>query len=522
MAECDCPLGRGDIFCKHIVATGLSWIEERSKGPSGDPTSRPPDISSDDINTWLLEQKRDDLVSIIISHAEEDDQFYDDLKMRAASGKGEINTTALRVVIRNAITIDDFVHYREAYAYSRGAERVVEQLRSLIEAGHSAQVLELIEYALVLSEEALHQIDDSDGYMSMIFQDLYELHKAACRAAQPDPRKLARKLFEWELNSDWDFFSGSYESYGKILGKTGQATFRELAEKAWSTLPRIAPGEDSAERYGRRGILTEMMQSFAEQDGDLDRLIDIMSHDLSSPSDFLAIAERCRKSRKYALAREWAEKALRAFPEHTPIRLRQFLAEEYMRAKRGDEAIELIWQNFIENPGLNNYEELLKYGRKEQQMASWREKALEWIRDDLKRSKAKSAGSRSRFSLARVNHSLLVEIFLWEKKQDQAWREAQTGGCSEVLWLRLAKLREKDHLADAVPIYQRQAEQEIDRKNNQAYQSAVRMIGHIRKLMIDMGNQDGFMRYLTDLKARHKKKRNFIGYLAMNEWGNSL
>ncbi len=171
-------------------------------------------MSSEDINTWLLEQKRDDLVSIIISHAEEDDQFYDDLKMRAASGKGEINTTALRVVIRNAIAVDNFVHYREAYVYSRGAARVVDQLRSLLQEGHSAQALELTEYALVLSEEALHQIDDSDGYMGGIVQNLHELHMGACREARPDPRKLARKLFEWEFSfprSAWErtFFTNS-------------------------------------------------------------------------------------------------------------------------------------------------------------------------------------------------------------------------------------------------------------------------------------------------------------------------
>lgn len=102
---------------------------------------------------------------------------------------------------------------------------------------------------------------------------------------------------------------------------------------------------------------------------------------------------------------------------------------------------------------------------------------------------------------------------------EQAWQEAQTGGGSDVLWLRLAKLRQSDHPADVVPIYQRLAEQEIDRKNNKAYHTAVGMIGHIRKLMIDMGDKDGFRRYLTNLKALHKRKRNFIGYLAKNKWG---
>jgi hypothetical protein len=36
-----------------------------------------------------------------------------------------------------------------------------------------------------------------------------------------------------------------------------------------------------------------------------------------------------------------------------------------------------------------------------------------------------------------------VRVLLWEGEDEAAWHEAQTGGCSDDLWLRLADRRAK-------------------------------------------------------------------------------
>jgi hypothetical protein len=51
----------------------------------------------------------------------------------------------------------------------------------------------------------------------------------------------------------------------------------------------------------------------------------------------------------------------------------------------------------------------------------------------------------------------------YENDPEAAWREAQTGGCSDSLWLRLAAAREKEHPEDAGPIYLKQAEAAVAR-----------------------------------------------------------
>ena len=525
LATCDCPLGQGDVFCKHVVATGLAWIDNQTgqtslpdHGTDKKASPTQPDITSSDIDAWLQQQSSEDLVGIILEHTDEDDEFYDSLKMRVATGAETVNTIALRAVIRHTIDIDGFVPYREAYSYSRGVDRIVRQLRELLNSGEHTPALTLTEYAIELVERQLEQIDDSDGSMGMVIEDLMNLHLDACRAAEPGPRSLAEKLFDNEVNDPWGFWNDSCERYADILGEEGKKTFRRLAEEAWEELPRLKPEEKDPNRYGRRWTLTKMVKDFAEKDNDFERVVEVMSKDLSESHDFLAIAERCREARKYTLAREWAEKGLEAFSDRPDSRLRNFLAEEYVRAKRQDEAVTLIWENFADRSILSTYQDLLKYAGKAKQQRHWREKALKWIRDDLERKKKDVQESQSRWSWNLGDHSLLVEIFLWEKKLADAWKEAQTGGCSDSLWLRLAKERETEYPADAVPIYQRHVEQEIQKKNNQSYQEAVDMIGHIRKLMLGMGAEEEFEQYLAEIQKQHKRKRNFIGYLARKEW----
>lgn len=111
------------------------------------------------------------------------------------------------------------------------------------------------------------------------------------------------------------------------------------------------------------------------------------------------------------------------------------------------------------------------------------------------------------------DHSLLVQIFLWEKDTDAAWREAQTGGCSGALWMELAAKQEQEHPADVLPIYERELERLLDRKNNDAYAHAVGLLRRSRALMLRLEDAGGFAKYVQKLRAVHKPKRNFIKLL---------
>jgi uncharacterized Zn finger protein len=116
------------------------------------------------------------------------------------------------------------------------------------------------------------------------------------------------------------------------------------------------------------------------------------------------------------------------------------------------------------------------------------------------------------------DNSSVVSILLWEKDVDGAWREAQTGGCSSALWLELARLREKSHPADALPIYQRTIEPTLNRKDINAYREAVRTLRIVHGLMKELGRDADFTAYLERVRAAHRQKRNFMKLLDQVQW----
>jgi uncharacterized Zn finger protein len=229
---------------------------------------------------------------------------------------------------------------------------------------------------------------------------------------------------------------------------------------------------------------------------------------------------------------EWAEKGMAAFAENPDSRLRSFLADEYLRAKRPDDAMAMAWANFTGQTTLEYYKELSRYARKLKQWEPWRDKAFAHIRDDLKerlaefnRNKGRSTGVSAfsrRWAPRPPDHSLLVEILLWEKREDEAWEEAQKGGCSNSFWLTLAKRREKKHPGDAVEIYRRQVVPLIEQTDNKCYRQAVDYLKRIYDLMKKADKEKEFHTWLEQLKAEYKRKRNFIKYVEKTSFGKTV
>jgi len=519
---CSCPMGDGGVFCKHLVAAGLAYLKEgadslggKAAGDNASPRSRgraKPKVTIEDVRQYLARQDTAKLVEMIMEQLEDDDRLRERLLMKVASqGPGGLDVATFRKAIDRATDTGGFVDYSSAYDFSRGISEVVESVAQLLEEGHAAAVIELAEHALQRCETALGGMDDSDGHMGDMFGRLVEIHHQACVAARPDPEALARRLFEWELDGDWDTFASASERYADVLGETGLATFRRLAQAFWAKLPALDAGKERS-YDSRRYHLTAMVESFARADGDVEALVAIKSRDLSLPYHYLEIAETYKEAGQGDKALAWAEKGVRAFPDGRDERLVDFLADEYHRRRRHDEAMDLIWREFAQSPALDSYQHLKEHADRVKQWPAWRDKALAHIRGQLAKEKAQAAKPRHSWERA-ADGSLLVEIFLWEKDAEAAWQEAQANGCSNDLWMQLAKTREKDHPADAVAIYRRQIDPIVNRRNNDAYREAADLLRKVRDLLKRLGQKGEFAEYLAAVRQTHKPKRNFVAML---------
>lgn len=513
--SCSCPVGDDGEFCKHCVAVALAWIEQ-SAGTGNKGTARKSAATLEDVRAFLERQDKDRLIEMLLNEALESDGLRERLFLETARMNPErIDLATYRRAIRNAARTNDHVDYYSAGAYARGIHRVIESVSAVLDDGHALEVIELAEYALSEIENSLGYVDDSDGHMGGCIHELQELHHRACLRAKPDAAVLARRLFEWEMRSEWEFFGGAAVTYADVLGETGLAEYRRLAEAEWSHVPAVGPGENDSDSYGRRFRITGLMEALARQSGDVEALVEVKRRNLSRPYAYLQIAEVYRAAGRHDEALDWAEQGWKTFSTERDWRMGEFLADEYHRRGRHDEALQLIWEQFTESPRLENYQELQTHARKAGRSSwpQWRERALAHIRESFAGRKRQKGRQKAYWRWQEADHSELVRIFLWEERHDEAWQEACAGGCTDDLWMQLAATREQDHPQDALSIYRERIAPLIELTNNAAYEQAVELLSKIGKLMERLGRETEFDDYLASLRVEFKRKRNFIKLL---------
>jgi len=518
--DCNCPFAAEGNFCKHCVAVGLAWMAARKDDGKQNSRGEKRATNLDDVKNYLQTREKSELVEMLMREILENENLRGQLLLAAArSNPRGVDVKAYRKEIKRVFNVGDYDDYNGGFGYSADIEKTVESIEDLLEDGHAETVIDLCEYALQLASKALNYVHESDGEIEDVMEQLQELHLRACDEAKPDAENLARRLFDWELSGDWDVFYNAANKYSDVLGKKGLKLYRQLIEEEWKKLPALKPGDEKS-YGGNRWRVTNMMESLARAEGDIEKLVEIKNRDLSSQYYYYEIAEIYRENKQYNKALEWAERGVSDFPktEKTDWRLGEFLANEYHRRKRHDEAMQIVWKNFEENADLGNYGNLKEHAEKVKPAGAWqiwREKALNLIRQHIAASQKNRANAW--FHRASDN-SLLVKIFLQENLPEEAWQEANKGGCGENLWLELAKIREKEHPTDALKIYKDRIAPKVEETNNQAYEQAVDWIKKVKQLMSQLGRESEFEDYLCELRVNYKIKRNFIKLLDSVKW----
>lgn len=507
---CSCPVGASGDFCKHAVAVGLAYLRE-SAAPRSPETE--PVVGADDVRAYLNRLEREELVSMVLEQATLDQELWRRLLARAAKSSAKsIDRASYVRAIDSAVWVDHLVDYRAMHDYRDGIYAVIGSLRELLGQGYADDVVTLGEYFVAAVEAQLGHVDDSGGYMGGILHDLQDLHHAACLQARPEPEDLADRLFEWEMANTYDVFLGAMRRYADVLGEQGLARYRRLIEDEWDRVPALtAENKDSASSdSGRRYRITHLKLEMAREAGDVGSQVAVLGRDLAHAFDYLRIAQIYQDAGQSDQALAWAENGLNAFSEKPDHRLREFVASEYQRRGRRDDAMALIWRDFGESLSLGHYQNLQRHATLAGDWPRWREKALRLLRDDLAQRRQ---GRVRGWGWSPPDGSTLVQVFLWEGDVDHAWAEATALGCTSELWLELARQREVDHPADALPIYQKQIEELLGRKNNSAYAEAVELVRRMRPAFLRLDRGPDFSTYLEDLKARHRRLRNFSALL---------
>jgi uncharacterized Zn finger protein len=515
--DCDCPVGSDGIFCKHAVAVALSWIEnsgeEVFRAEEEQKPRRARITKAEQLRQYLDTLPEAELRELLMEAADRDRSFRDRL-LFAAKSQGGAGTTELRSIVNQATKISGHMDWQDAWQYGQRINDLADLLEKKVAAGTDAKLVELIEQAITQSESGLEQVDDSNGEVYPAIEHLCAVHLQACRKLKPDPVALADRLFRYQMDGGSDSFYQILPTYDAALGEHGLARYRHRVEEQWNTLPPLTPRDASRNWDSRRNRLETAMAEMAIQRGDINALVAIKTRDLSSPLNFLRLAELLREHQRFDEALAWAEQGMTAFPnDHRQDDLIAFAIDEYLRRKNPDTVEKLAWERFERQPDCASFFLLLKVAKQIGRLDALRRKAFEHLEARV----ATEEGSEKKPSpWAPCARNTLVEIHLTEENADAMWATLTGGPTSTNLWEKCAKIRGKTHPEDAIALYFKLLPMRVEAGTHKArYEDAFRIVKAIGQLRKAQKAAPVFQQELANIRLEYKAKRNFIKALSV-------
>jgi uncharacterized Zn finger protein len=489
--ECSCPAFDDWGFCKHLVATALAANEFRADEVDGSGALAR-------IRDHLKEQGIDALVQMIADLVEQDPVLFRKLDAAAAAMHvdDKIPRASLRKMIDSATRTRGFVDYREASHWVAQVSSVLDTVAGLTSGARAGLAVELAERAIDRIEQAIEEIDDSDGRCGMLLKSARDIHLAAVREVRPEPMRLARDLFAREVEDDYGAFEGAVALYADVLGETGLAEYRRLATEAWEKLPPCTIDPVQQEVFGNHHQLMSILDFFAERAGEVDTRIALRAKDLSSQWRYLQLAEFCLSQGREDEAIRRAEEGLWVFEDARPDeRLVLFAAELLSKAGRKGEAEAHLQRAFERAPTLELYTRLRKFGGE-----AARERVLKFLEPKQVR------GERIHWHNPA---DLLIRIWMHEKMFDAAWGAVRKQGSSMALKEALARASEATHPREALEVYVGRVDELVNTGSASAYAEAAKLVAR----MATLRSKAEQLAYVLTLKVRFGRKRNFMKLL---------
>src|SRR6266852_9911227 len=171
---CSCPAFSDWGFCKHLVATALA-TNSLGLGALEQASSR-----FAKIREHLRAKGVEGLVEMVVGLAERDPSLLKELELSAAAAGA--NHTTLLAQVKKAITeatrTQGYVEYRKVRGWVQGIESVLGRIAGLIESGRAGLALRLLDHFFARMDQALENIDDSDGAAAHVYAKARDIHLA--------------------------------------------------------------------------------------------------------------------------------------------------------------------------------------------------------------------------------------------------------------------------------------------------------------------------------------------------------
>ena len=343
--DCDCIARASMPVCKHMVALALVALTGATpEGPS------PRQV--------LLALDKERLVDMLLDLARTDGRVRERIEALAlATGAAEtLDIAAIKRAVTRATAVPRDPSWRSAPSVQDSALGAAALLRGLIDAAHP-ECVALCEHALMRVDRLLGRVDDSDGYLGIVVEEVTDLHLAACTAVPREPKDLAKRIVEIALGTEWDWMTDAPERYRDLLGDTGLGALDTRIERARTREEATAPAGKTRHWSGSLFTLARMGESLARATGDTDRIVTALARDLHSAGRYVLIAAALEAAGRQREALTWLERGRSAHgPWHDDLRAQ--LVAAYRRDGLDTDAVALLRGAIEERPTASLFREL--------------------------------------------------------------------------------------------------------------------------------------------------------------------
>ena len=404
--------------------------------------------------------------------------------------------------IERELAPGQFIRYDEMSDFVDGLERVSKELSSLTDKD-AEKAVRLYELFLSGCYEKIEECDDSGGYFSMFFHDVFCGWIKARQAAGCQAAETIRQILKWAEHDDYGLCDQIERSLAKALNREEYQLFvahlEALIEKA------MPPTNDSSNKaifdYGNDVRLPALsLKDLFTAKGSAAAYSRLCERLGFSPKDCEHLAEMEMAHHHWDKALTWVEKGMalepvRNWQNECAYSLAQLKPKLLTKLGRKEDALSLAWVEFQKNPCDMAYKALMEHIPKGDR-AEWHERAMQ----------AAAQGALDDFI------SLCVAAKDWERlaarihTANHSELEAVSHYQSEPAALGLAK---RDGLA-AAKLYRALGLRILASKKSKYYRHALKHFQQARTLYRASQKPMEWEEIVKKVHGEHSRKKGFL------------
>lgn len=555
IGHCTCPHAADGWFCKHLVAVarvGRAQAEGQVLAPDAAAQKKAATLAkrartqagnAAALEAFVRGQGADALAERMLAWAQAWPDVRRDLLTWMQTAQAQADPAAAKKAVTQILSVRGFLDWRGSSAYARQATKVLDLLDSSLQTDPTL-ALKLTEQAYKRLHAVMHQADDSGGEIGDVCKAVGGRWLQAVKALGPHPAAFGDRYLELRADEIFDAIGhdqavkamgpAATDRYGQRLREAWeQALARQAAHQAEAALKRAEAQALAAAKAATRGrrppaeklptLLDRVeaerrdhgpdsvwstqlhYESHLRSAGDHDELLRVLRTRLQDPYDHLKLVQHLNDIGRLRDAVTAVRAGLAAFPDDG--RLQEEALRAYDRDGWDEEALDLRQRRFAHRPSPATFFEVLATAPRAGadaatlRAAMW-QALIQGELDHLAKIRATPWGRGA----DGPDVSVRLAILLREGRLDDAL--ALVGlprRASDDLLEALAAALPSTHDSAAAGLLQRVFAWRMPQAKS-PYTDVLRLIQTTVRRM----PKDEAARWLAQLRAEHRAKRNFI------------